>query len=145
LFRSGRVRQIRCARVELLLRGAGRCASSPQHRPRGGSEARRPSRSRSESAAAWLVARIERGWRDSCFLSSYFLRRGAQNSGDNICHAVPVLGFRLQPAPSCCREPVILRLALVFRFAPFADDPALVLKAIEGGIQRALLNLQTIL
>jgi len=75
---------------------------------------------------------------------SYFLWCRVQDSSDALCHAVPLFGFAFRPALSGRGKPVILRLPIVFRLAPFASDPALVFQAIRRRIQRALLNLQTI-
>jgi len=50
----------------------------------------------------------------------------------------------LQPTLAGRGEVVILRLLIVFRLAAFTRDPTPVFKAIEGGIQRALLNFPTI-
>src|SRR5437773_11623112 len=76
--------------------------------------------------------------------ASYFLWRALQNSRDDVRHAVPLFRFGLQFALARRRQPVIFRLALVFRLAPFAGDPALMLQPIQRRIQRALLNLQAI-
>ncbi len=76
--------------------------------------------------------------------ASYFLRLAAEDTGDYVGHAVPLFGFREEFAFASRREPVILRLALVFRLAPFARDPTLVFEAIQRRVERALLNLQTI-
>src|SRR5207245_1424720 len=77
--------------------------------------------------------------------ASYFLRRGAQDSRNDIRHVVPLFRFFSQSALPRCRETIVFRLALVFRLTPFARDPALVFQAIQRRIQRALLNLQAIL
>src|SRR5205823_7529700 len=75
---------------------------------------------------------------------SHFLWFCAQDSCDNVRHAVPVLGFRLQAALSGRRESVILGLALVFRLTPFTGNPAQVFQAVQCRVQGALLNLQPI-
>jgi hypothetical protein len=47
-------------------------------------------------------------------------------------------------APAGDGEAIILGLALVVRFAPFAGDQALMLQAVERGIERALLDLEAV-
>src|SRR5580700_5693396 len=76
--------------------------------------------------------------------ASYFLRRRLQNSRDDVRHAIPLFGFRLESALARSRETVVLGLAFIFRFAPFTGDPALVFQPVERGIERALLNLQAV-
>ncbi len=67
-----------------------------------------------------------------------------QDSSNDVGHAVPVFGFRKQPALPCSGEPVIFGFAVVFRLAPFTGDPALMFQTIERGVQRALLDFQAI-
>jgi hypothetical protein len=67
------------------------------------------------------------------------LPRGAEDSGDDVLHAIPIFGFGLQPAfPS--RGETVTWLCIIFRFTPFAGNPAPVLHAIESVIERALLE-----
>src|SRR5438309_2508506 len=104
--------------------------------PQCGNAVPHPSRSPSESAVQWRGTMSE-----SDSTKSYFLWCRVQDSSDDLCHAVPLFGFALQPALSGRGEAVILRLSIVFRLAPLTGDPALVFQAIQRGIKRALLNL----
>ena len=117
----------------------GRRALNPPQIPRCEIAVPHPSHFPSESAAAWPAPRIEGGSTES-----YFLRCGTRDSRDDIRNAVPLFDFRWQSTLACRCETVILCCSIVFRLVPFASDPGPVVKAIQGGIQRALLNLQTI-
>src|SRR5258708_15387249 len=60
-------------------------------------------------------------------------------------HALPTCGLCEQLLAPGARERVILRLAVVFRGAPFCGDPAALLEAQQGGIERTLVQLEQIL
>src|SRR5262245_32586254 len=68
------------------------------------------------------------------------LRR--QHPPNHLCHPIPLLLFALQSPFAFRREPVVLRLPFVFRFAPLARNPALVLQPVQRRIERPLLNLE---
>ena len=100
-----------------------------------GIAAPRPSRFPSENDGELPATTTEAGSK-----ASHFLWLGAQNSCDDVGHAVPVFGFRKQLALPCRGEPVIFGFAVVFRFAPLTGNPSLMFEAIERGIERALLD-----
>src|ERR1700686_1163113 len=77
--------------------------------------------------------------------TSYFLRPRAENSRDDLRHAVPVFGFCLQPALPGGGQTIVSSFAVVLRRAPFACDPTLMLQTIERRVERALLNLEALL
>src|SRR5207244_13406767 len=120
-------------------RAARRCPPHPPRLPRCEIAAPYPSRFPCESAPPGRATRSE-----SDSTKPYFLWCRVQDSSDDLCHAVPLFGFALQPALSGRGEAVILRLSIVVRLTPFTRNPTLMFKAITGGIHRALLNLQTI-
>src|SRR5271154_421147 len=62
---------------------------------------------------------------------SYLLRSGAQDTGDQRCHAVPLFSFGMELAPPGGGQTVELRLAFVVRLAPLTGDPTLMFQAIE--------------
>jgi hypothetical protein len=64
------------------------------------------------------------------------------NEIDGRRKALPIGGFGLQLFLASRSERVELGLAAGFAFRPFGPDPALLLKAMEGRIERALLHLQ---
>src|SRR6185437_3874814 len=78
------------------------------------------------------------------FFCSHFFWSRPQNPFDEIGHPIPVVRFRLEPPSARRCEPIILRFALVLRFAPFARKPALMFEPIERRIKRALLNFQPV-
>src|SRR5690349_5037157 len=102
-----------------------------------GNEARGPYRSPSAPAPNWRAARSENARR-----SSYFLRRSIQNSGNDFRHAIPVVRLFLEALPSGGGQRIVFGVAIVFRFAPFTLQQALMLQAIQRRIKRTLLNLQ---
>src|SRR6185369_1670103 len=69
---------------------------------------------------------------------------GLQDPRDDVGHPVPVAGLLLQPPPAAGGEAIEAGLPLVLGFPPFALDEALALEAIEGGVERALLDLEAL-
>src|SRR6266849_3951986 len=114
------------------------CASLPRKLPHGNA-APHPCLFPSASAAALRSTMIESG-----STGSYFLRLGSKDSSDHVCHAIQLFSFGLESAFPRRREPVIFGLAFVFRLAPFAGDPSLVLQPVQRRVQGTLLNLQPI-
>src|SRR6185312_4005761 len=56
----------------------------------------------------------------------------------------PTIEFRFKLLAAGCRKRIELRAAIVLGIFPFRFDPPLMFKAMQGGIQRALLNLKNI-
>jgi len=75
---------------------------------------------------------------------SHVLRRRGERQPDAVGNLLPVGQFFLEPPPAGGSQAVVLRLPLVFRLAPFGRNQALVLQPVQGGVQRSLLNLETI-
>src|SRR5215210_5553102 len=68
-----------------------------------------------------------------------------KHAGDGTSEPLPVPGFLFElPAPGA-RQLVELRLAFVFRAAPFRGDQSLLLEPVQRGIQGALVHLEDFL
>src|SRR5262245_53951609 len=61
---------------------------------------------------------------------------------DDGGHAVPALGGDLELFAAGAGEGVILGAAVVLGGPPLGLDPALLLHAVEGGVERTLVDLQ---
>src|SRR5204862_6249897 len=133
-----RYRPIQRARRAALPRATVPCRPDRRHSARHESGARRPCRVRdaSDTDHCEPTSGVARGL-------SYFLRLRAEDATNDLGHLVPGPRHLLQLAPSCRRQTIKLRFAVVFRFAPFARDEALMLEPVQRGIERALLNFQT--
>src|SRR5690348_13650696 len=70
--------------------------------------------------------------------------RAAQEAPHERGHAFPTLGLRQQLFASRARQRVKLRLAVILRSAPFGSNPAALLEAQQGGIERALVKLEQV-
>src|SRR6476469_7240888 len=68
--------------------------------------------------------------------------RGAQELLDRDHQSPPALGFDAEGFAAEGRQVVVLGAAIVVRDAPFAVDPLLLLETLEGGIERALVDLE---
>src|SRR6185437_5136921 len=66
----------------------------------------------------------------------------AYNQVDGGGEPVPVRGFLIQLGAAGGGERVELCLASGFAFRPLCLDPALLFEAVEGGIERTLLDLE---
>jgi hypothetical protein len=66
----------------------------------------------------------------------------AQNAADDARDAMPVLGFGLKLFAAGFGDGVEAGLAIVFGSAPLGGDPSLVEEADEGGVDRALVDLE---
>src|SRR3970282_415305 len=69
---------------------------------------------------------------------------GAQEELDRAREALPVVRLFAQPLSAGGGERVVLRLALVVGLAPLEGDQALVLEAVQRGVERPLRNLQRV-
>ena len=82
----------------------------------------------------------------ACSLSNRLARGPASGSGDDdvdgLREPVPVGGFLFELAPAGLSQGIELGLAAGFAFGPVGGDPPLLLEAVQGGIERALLDLQ---
>src|SRR5262245_44341858 len=74
--------------------------------------------------------------------TSDLLGRGVKDRGDGARQLVPVRRLFSQPFPSGRRERVVLRLAVVLAVAPLGVDEPLLLETIEGGVERALRDVE---
>jgi hypothetical protein len=72
-------------------------------------------------------------------------RRFAENEADGAGHLPPAAGCSGEFLAALRGKPVELCLAIVFAYAPLGGEQAAVFKAMEGGIERALLNFERIL
>src|ERR1035438_2562042 len=73
---------------------------------------------------------------------SYSLLGRAKDGADDPDHAIPFVGFRLEPVAACGSQAVKFGAAIVLALAPFAGDGALVFQAVESGVKGSLLNHQ---
>src|SRR5437762_789834 len=73
---------------------------------------------------------------------------GSFRTAEKACHerghAFPTLCFCEQLFAASPRQRVKLRLAVIFRGAPFGSDPATLLEAQQGRIERALVQLEQV-
>src|SRR3954462_4834869 len=90
---------------------------------------------RDASARSHMAIRFVPGIRTSSL-------RGAQELLDRDHESPPALRFGAQGFAADGREAVVLGAAIVVRHAPFAVDPLLLLEPLEGGIERALVDLE---
>ena len=66
----------------------------------------------------------------------------ANDQVDGGGEAIPVSRFLFEPGTARGGECIELCLTPGFAFCPFGLDPALLLKAMKGGVKRALLHLK---
>src|SRR5437762_13698966 len=80
--------------------------------------------------------------KDFVFASTLnLLGRRVEEGGDGVGQLSPFRRFRTQLFAAGGGQRVIFRPAFLFTFSPFGLDPALMLQAVQGGIQRALRDL----
>src|SRR5689334_14122283 len=85
---------------------------------------------------------MKRRERQSARRMSRLLRHGAQDLGHRRREAVPTFRFLAEPFSSGSGQSVVLRAPIVVRYPPFRVQQRLTFQAIEGGIERALLDQQ---
>src|SRR5690349_18987972 len=78
-------------------------------------------------------------------LSSLHLRHGAHNSSDSAHEVRPVGVFPYQLLPACGGELVILRAPVVLGGLPRGRDPAFRFEALQRRIERAELNIESLI
>ena len=66
-----------------------------------------------------------------------------KNHADNLSQASPALSLGLELRSALCGQPIKLCLASRLARAPLGDEKLLVLKTMEGWVERALLDLQS--
>lgn len=66
----------------------------------------------------------------------------SENAGKGLAKALPFRVLRGKLLAACRRESVEARLAVVGGNAPLGGDPAFLQEALEGGIERAVFDLE---
>lgn len=76
---------------------------------------------------------------------SAFRGFGTQDAADGSRQPAPLAGFANELFAARAGEGIEARLAIVRGDAPFGGDPALRLQALQGGVQRAVIDEENIL
>src|ERR1700722_14827265 len=105
-----RFRRTQSAPVAWLLAGRGLGEPGPQHSSQGGNAPPFPFPFQASPIGEAISSKNGIEPEDS-----YLLRFGAQNTGNQRRHAVPLFGLRMELAPPGCGQAIELRFAFVVR------------------------------
>jgi hypothetical protein len=76
--------------------------------------------------------------------SEYLLDCRPENASNRLHQLIPPIGLRVELFPSRERQPIVAGAAIIFRSSPERSDPAAILKPMERGVKRAVLDLKNV-